>query len=131
MENKNREELVSSMTELRFQINNIKNEIDKIDFKSRLETYNSYIGKYFKKIDKYSGTTCIYCHSIDVEKRQIKAVSVGYYDSLEYYSIQQELDFDPLDFEDSYSENWVEVDKDEYYKHYNIVKNIIDNNLGI
>lgn len=127
----NREELVAKMQVLSKEVSNIRKDIDMIDFNSKIDHYNSYIGKYFRKEDKYMDVCCVYCSSVDTERRQIVALHVSYYtDSEQHFHIQNEDYFDPLN---EYTDNdiWVEIDKSEFYKHYNHVQSIIKKKLGI
>lgn len=133
MKNKEEElsELMSKMESLNNETSKLRKEIDAIKFNSKIEQYNSYVGKYFIKEDKYMDISCIYCSSVDTEIKEIVVLSVHYHNEPDnYYAIQHDY-FDPLGKSNWLEEVWIEIDKSEFYKHYNHVQNIINKKLGM
>lgn len=131
-----REELQSKLQVLDEKRAKIYNEIKLLNYKSRLEDASKYLGKYYIEVDKYSNNyiRCIYVYSIDKENCCPISLEVSYWNdnSISYFTIASNTNFFPSKWEEFDGEdNWNEITRKDFMKHYNLVQKEISNSVNL
>lgn len=131
LEDMNREELVGKLTDLRNQEKEIRKELDKLDYEKRFEDSKKYLGKcYIEKTEiKSDYVHCIYVYSIDEDSCDLKSLCAHYYGDLDdtYFGIEYDSHFNPKKWKEE--DKWIEITKDEFMEHYNVIQSRISKTL--
>ncbi len=115
-----REEIVSRLRANQNQQQEIRKELDAIDYEERFAEANQYVGKFFREIYKTNDEyfRCFYVYDIDKVECRTKTLEISYYANQdEFYSIEYYNHFHPKnhDEEDKYEV----ITEEEFKKHYN------------
>ena len=126
----NREDIVKELNELQSRISDARTRLDKFDFEEKFNSVSKYLGKYYKEDDELFKThiRCLYVYEID-EQCIPQSIIVSYFtDTDNYFGIEQYHHFNP---DNTYSDDkWVEIDKEEFETHFNIVQDKITKSIN-
>lgn len=125
MKNLKRDKLVLKILSLRKKEEEIRKQLDEIDYKEKFNDANQYEGKYFKEKTKYhdENVRCLFVYSINNETCEPMALCINYWvnNKTSYFGIDYHGHFHPKKWVDD-EEKWEEISKDEYMKHYDEVQ---------
>lgn len=127
---KRREELAKQLRDLNIKSLEIRKEINALDFEQKIKESEVYLNKYFLEIckgvnDKYIHIVFVY--GID-ENCEPKSIRCSYLvDNVDFFQLENSTTFNPKKWDDE--DNFIEISKEEFYKHYEIIKEKINSNL--
>ena len=120
-----REELVDKLNAIRKQENEIRKQLNELDYEKNLNNLRKYEGKYYKELDNYeSSVSCLFVYGID-ENCRLMALNISYWKDNEksFFEISYYSHFNIED--DEVKCRWIEITKEEYMEHYQeVVKRI-------
>lgn len=116
----NREEILNRFNETNEKLNEIRKELDAIDYEKRFENVNKFVGKYFQEVVTESHPECIivfYVYGIDKQSCNLQAIRAHYTkESDGYFGIEDALHFDPSQKDWTFESK--EITKEEFQAHY-------------
>lgn len=117
-----REKLVEQLKAIREQEKEIRKQLDEVDYEEKLNDAQQYEGRYFKEAkDHHKGSIrCLFVYATEKTNCTPMSLCVSYWEESEtsYFDIEYYGHFNWGGDDDK----WVEIDKDEYLRHYNEVQ---------
>jgi hypothetical protein len=120
-----REKLVEQLKAIREQEKEIRKQLDAVDYEEKFNDAKQYEGRYFKEAnDHHKGSIrCLFVYATEKTNCTPMSLCVSYWEENEtsYFDIEYYGHFHPRNW-DGDVDKWVEIDKDEYLRHYNEVQ---------
>ena len=123
-----REKLKEKLTAIKKQEEEVRKQIEELDYNEKLKDASQYEGKYFKEVDKHNKENkyvrCLFIYSTDKERCEPMSLLIGYWkdNDKSYFNIEYYGHFHPGKWDDDDREKWIEISKEEYTQHYNEVQ---------
>jgi len=126
-----REILVGKISVLRNELNSLSNDLESLDSKNKLEKNSLLVGKCYKRAKPHENHHEYYLIYDLNKSHDFKAIRISYYDDSDsYFSIEYSSHIDPLNRESHY-DTVIEVPREVFDEHFNIVNKIIVNNTNV
>lgn len=135
---KSREDLVKKLNALRNNLSEISSQIKKLDIDDKIKNLSQYVGKSFKTREKSEFLNC--CHLYEISKLEngnieLYGINVFHCDNESYFGIRHDDIFlydvlngtSTISWLNNKSEDseFLEITKEEFNKHLDLVTNLI------
>lgn len=122
----NREKLRKEFVKARERLNELRKQLDAFDYDKKLNKIKRYVGKCYKEVgkEKYArkNINCVFIYEVEEKNCGLEAIQVDYWeDSNTFFDIRNHHFYNTPDDENKdtdFSNNWEEISKEEFMKHY-------------